>query len=241
VAKSGTQANERGFTCQREDNEVGLIYMGARYYDPMTGRFISPDTIVPDPANPQSLNRYAYCMNNPVAYVDPSGHAPVAVAVFSSYMASTAAIAAKTMWVAYVAWAGAGLTAVGYYTNSPELAAVGSVMLGFTGGWSIPGAGGLAGGILGASVSLAISPLSPLDPGLKQAIGWALPLHQPLKVFAAGCLSLVVGPHQEAIVILVAFALIPRLFFEPSCRLFPIYIRQSFRTLAPRGKEKPLG
>lgn len=179
VAKGGAQANERGFTGQREDSEVGLIYMGARYYDPLTGRFISPDTIVPDPENPQSLNRYAYCMNNPVSYVDPSGHAPVAVAVFSAYMTATAAIAADTMWLAYVAWAGAGLTAVGYFTNAPELAAVGSVMLGFTGGWSIPTGAGtgalmeLSGGLLGASVSLAISPLSPLDPGLKQAIGWA--------------------------------------------------------------------
>jgi hypothetical protein len=38
------------------------------------GRFISPDTIVPDPANPQSLNRYAYVGNNPLKYTDPSGH-----------------------------------------------------------------------------------------------------------------------------------------------------------------------
>ncbi|MFP4345125.1 MAG: RHS repeat-associated core domain-containing protein, partial [Anaerolineales bacterium] len=48
----------------------------ARYYDPALGRFISADTIVPDPANPQSLNRYAYVYNNPLKYTDPSGHAP---------------------------------------------------------------------------------------------------------------------------------------------------------------------
>jgi len=38
------------------------------------GRFITPDTIVPNPANPQSLNRYSYCLNNPLKWVDPSGH-----------------------------------------------------------------------------------------------------------------------------------------------------------------------
>ncbi len=38
------------------------------------GRFISPDTIVPDPVNPQQFNRYTYSLNNPVKYLDPSGH-----------------------------------------------------------------------------------------------------------------------------------------------------------------------
>jgi RHS repeat-associated protein len=58
---------------QRLDS-TGLYYYGARYYDPIIGRFISADTIVPSPANPQSLNRYSYCLNNPLKYVDPTGH-----------------------------------------------------------------------------------------------------------------------------------------------------------------------
>jgi len=48
--------------------------MGAREYDPSLGRWLSADTIVPDPANPQSFNRYAYVLNNPLKYTDPSGH-----------------------------------------------------------------------------------------------------------------------------------------------------------------------
>jgi hypothetical protein len=36
------------------------------------GRFISPDTIIPHPFNPQSFNRYSYCLNNPLKYIDPS-------------------------------------------------------------------------------------------------------------------------------------------------------------------------
>jgi RHS repeat-associated protein len=60
------------FTGQRLD-DTGLYYYGARYYDATMGRFISADTIIPNPANPQAFNRYTYCLNNPLKYVDPSG------------------------------------------------------------------------------------------------------------------------------------------------------------------------
>ena len=50
------------------------MYYGARYYSPGYRVFVQPDTMLPDPYNPQYLNRYAYCLNNPVKYVDPSGH-----------------------------------------------------------------------------------------------------------------------------------------------------------------------
>ncbi len=70
--------SDRGFTGHRQNNtgsyDFGLIYMNARYYLPEIGRFISADTIVPDPANPQSHNRYSYVRNSPVSYTDPSGH-----------------------------------------------------------------------------------------------------------------------------------------------------------------------
>ncbi|MBV6396583.1 MAG: hypothetical protein HFACDABA_02183 [Anaerolineales bacterium] len=50
----------------------GLMYYGARWYDPALGRFTQPDTIVP--SGPQGYDRYAYTNNNPVRYVDPTGH-----------------------------------------------------------------------------------------------------------------------------------------------------------------------
>ncbi len=62
------------FTGHVYDDETGLIYMQARYYDPKLGRFISADTIVQSPSNPQTFNRYSYAGNNPVNYIDPSGH-----------------------------------------------------------------------------------------------------------------------------------------------------------------------
>jgi RHS repeat-associated protein len=62
------------YTGQEEDYELGLYNFKARLYDPLLGRFISPDSIVPDPADPQALNRYSYARNNPLIYKDPSGH-----------------------------------------------------------------------------------------------------------------------------------------------------------------------
>jgi RHS repeat-associated protein len=61
------------FTDQEDDDEFGFYNYGARLYDPVLGRFISPDSMVPDPEDPQALNRYTYCLNNPLIYTDPSG------------------------------------------------------------------------------------------------------------------------------------------------------------------------
>jgi hypothetical protein len=47
--------------------------MQARFYDPVIGRFLQPDTIVPDPADPGAFNRYSYVYNNPLRYTDPTG------------------------------------------------------------------------------------------------------------------------------------------------------------------------
>jgi RHS repeat-associated protein len=63
-----------GYTGQRLDNSTGLMYYRARYYAQGLGRFISADTLVPKPENPQSLNRFSYAYNNPVKFTDPTGH-----------------------------------------------------------------------------------------------------------------------------------------------------------------------
>jgi RHS repeat-associated protein len=62
------------FTGQEDDDEVSVFNFKARLYDPLLGRFISPDSIVQEPGDPQSHNRYSYGRNNPVNYVDTSGH-----------------------------------------------------------------------------------------------------------------------------------------------------------------------
>jgi len=69
----GTFPTDYTFTGQRAE-DFGLLDYNARFYDPYLGRFISTDTVVPNAANPQEWNRYGYCVNNPVIYVDPTGH-----------------------------------------------------------------------------------------------------------------------------------------------------------------------
>jgi RHS repeat-associated protein len=66
----------RRFTGQILDAESGLYYFDARYYDPELGCFTQPDSRIADLSNPQSYNRYSYCVNNPLRYTDPDGRAP---------------------------------------------------------------------------------------------------------------------------------------------------------------------
>ncbi|MCU0521866.1 MAG: RHS repeat-associated core domain-containing protein [Anaerolineae bacterium] len=71
---TGTVGTDRRYTGQREEAGLGLYDYLARRYDPLLGRFIQADTLVPEPGNPQSLNRYSYVYNNPLKYTDPTGH-----------------------------------------------------------------------------------------------------------------------------------------------------------------------
>ena len=71
---TGTMLTDKLFTGQRALAGLGIYNYGARFYSPYINRFLSADTIVPGFANPQSLNRYSYVVNNPLRYTDPTGH-----------------------------------------------------------------------------------------------------------------------------------------------------------------------
>jgi RHS repeat-associated protein len=71
---TGTLPTDIGYTGQRGNLEVGLLFYRARFYAPYLNRWLSPDTIVPDPQNPQGLNRYSYVNNRPLNFADPTGH-----------------------------------------------------------------------------------------------------------------------------------------------------------------------
>ena len=97
----------RGYTGHEMLSEFDIINMNGRLYDPVLGRFFSPDNYVQAPKSSQSFNRYSYCMNNPLKYVDPSGNlfgiddAIIAFAAFN--MASgmmRAAFDGKSVWKA---------------------------------------------------------------------------------------------------------------------------------------------
>ncbi|HSO13064.1 MAG TPA: RHS repeat-associated core domain-containing protein, partial [Anaerolineales bacterium] len=64
------------YTGQRDLPGTGLMDYKARFYSPYLNQFTQPDSIVPDPSNPQDWNRYSYARNNPLKYTDPSGHNP---------------------------------------------------------------------------------------------------------------------------------------------------------------------
>lgn len=75
---SGKQAkkteNTYQFNGESTDKVTGLQYLRARYYDSTTGRFISEDTYSGDMSDPLTLNKYLYTNNDPVNYIDPTGH-----------------------------------------------------------------------------------------------------------------------------------------------------------------------
>lgn len=74
VAGTGpAPATRVGYTGHPHLASVGLVHMGGRVYDAAIGRFVSPDPVVQDPADTQSLNRYSYVRNNPLSATDPSG------------------------------------------------------------------------------------------------------------------------------------------------------------------------
>jgi len=79
-------AVDRGFTGHRMLDGFRLIHMNGRIYDPMVGRFLSPDIVVQFPGFLQSHNRYSYILNNPLSGTDPSGQfidpiSPLAIAI----------------------------------------------------------------------------------------------------------------------------------------------------------------
>jgi RHS repeat-associated protein len=63
----------RGYTDHEHLDNLGIIHMNGRVYDPALGRFLSPDPMVQAPYDTQGQNRYAYVRNNPLRYTDPSG------------------------------------------------------------------------------------------------------------------------------------------------------------------------
>ena len=72
----GALPQQHKYTDQEQD-DTGLYYYGARYYDAGLGRFMSADTILPNVYDTQLLNRFTYVKNNPLVLIDPTGHNPL--------------------------------------------------------------------------------------------------------------------------------------------------------------------
>jgi RHS repeat-associated protein len=140
------------YTGQEKDDSTGLYFYQARYYDAFLGRFIQADTIVPDPLDPQALNRYSYVLNNPILYTDPSGHFSfVAFAIGAAISAITTAVQGGSIGDIFTsaiiggAAAGVGFDAFSYVSKAAEVS-VNAVGAGIIGGI----AGGAVGGLTAA-------------------------------------------------------------------------------------------
>lgn len=85
--------NEICYTGGIYDESTGLYYLNARYYAPQDGRFLSQDTYRGEMDDYATWNLYAYCANNPVTYVDPSGHVAEALVLGKGFYAVLASVA----------------------------------------------------------------------------------------------------------------------------------------------------
>ena len=120
---------DRGYTMHEHLDEMGIIHMNGRVFDPLIGRFMSADPHIQFANNLQSYNRYSYVLNNPLSYTDPSGyflrklfrtvikifspviaHLPPQVA---SVLINVASLSCGAAWAP--ACAGAGQAALAYY------------------------------------------------------------------------------------------------------------------------------
>lgn len=94
----------RGYGGHEMLNEFNLINMNGRVYDPVLGRFLSPDKYIQEGDNSQNYNSYSYCLNNPLKYADPSGNVFVlddfiAITAMGAMMgAMNAAMSDKPIW-----------------------------------------------------------------------------------------------------------------------------------------------
>lgn len=139
-----------GFTGQQHDNDLGLIDMNGRVYDPLAGRFTTPDPVTQAQFWSQGSNRYSYVFNNPVNNTDPSGFTANG-ADFGTGM---------TVWSAGVVGLAAaqGSTSVAGSVGSSFLSGIGGAGLGVGTNVAVSLIGGFYGGPVSASVSYNVTP-----------------------------------------------------------------------------------
>jgi len=96
VKRAGSNvASAHGWLNQIADADTGLTYLNARYYDPVLGRFLSPDPLM-NPGDPRTLDPYRYADNNPVVYTDANGLAPSCAGLSGQAMTNCATYAGGT-------------------------------------------------------------------------------------------------------------------------------------------------
>ncbi len=150
------EPTDRGYTGHKQLNGLDVIHMGGRIYDATLGRFLQADPFVQAPKNSQSYNRYAYVLNNPMSYTDPSGYFFKSIGKFFKKYWRVIAAAVVTYFTAGAAsgWAASwGLSgaAAGAASGAIAGAAGGLVATGSLKGALVGALSGAAFGAIGAS------------------------------------------------------------------------------------------
>jgi RHS repeat-associated protein len=157
---AGEATEERGYTTHETLAEIGLVHMNGRLYDPTIGRFLSADPIIQDATQSTSLNRYAYVLNNPMSYTDPSGFSwwsdirdgfvkPGAAILFAWQAAGPILAAYETAF------------SVGFAANAATATTIGFASGGITGGSFEAAFKGAAGALVSFGLSELIFNLIP--------------------------------------------------------------------------------
>jgi RHS repeat-associated protein len=146
------------YTGQTLDEETGLYYYGARYYDPELARFIQADSTVPDGEFSQAYNRYAYVYNNPLKFTDPTGQNPFLIAwAIVEAVGAVLTTEVTVMGMTMAAWqlgliAGTVNAIIAGATGGNPLTAFAAGFIGGVAGgnWGVPGsiAAGAIGGVI---------------------------------------------------------------------------------------------
>jgi RHS repeat-associated protein len=152
----GEDITDRGYTGHEHLLALGLINMNGRIYDPVLARFLSPDPFVQAPDFTQSFNRYAYCLNNPFKFSDPSGEFVVTAIVIGAVVGII--VGAYIGHQIGEANGATGWEMVGYTVCGALIGGVGGAAAGWAGG-AVAGAigiGGFAGGAIAGGTAGAV-------------------------------------------------------------------------------------
>ena len=158
------------YTGKELDDSTGLYFYEARYYDAVLGRFISADTIVPDPQSPQDFNRYSYANNNPVIYNDPSGHCPVCIGIAIGVVVGGVSAGIQSGWDLQATLTGAAIGGIAGGVG----AGVGSAVSTTVGSQFGPLTGFAAGGLVGGAATGGTSAVLYRAAGYNTNIGLAI-------------------------------------------------------------------
>jgi uncharacterized protein (TIGR02594 family) len=153
-----TSTTTQGYTGHEQLDQVGLVHMNARLYDPELGRFIQADDFV-EPEATQGLNRYSYVLNNPMSATDPSGNFSLRQAL-GAVVGIAAAIFSGGLFAANALWSSFFVATAGGFASAAI--ATGSLKAGLWGALSAAAFWGI-----GTAFSKTVTELIPRSPGVE--------------------------------------------------------------------------